>query len=119
MRRLGPVRMCVFVDLTLINTLLFKLLHFLTYFIAIVFLFSGSAMVGGYIIDRYGIVVNFSITVLVQMFLGTLPLLLIWKYVPDEKDTSSMAALWQDTKNKILKFYQTVACQCNMLMCCC
>lgn len=63
-------------------------------------------MVGGYIIDKYGIVVNFSFTVLVQICLGTMPLLLIRNYVPDEKDTSNMAALWADVCSAASTLYK-------------
>ncbi|CAM9678952.1 unnamed protein product, partial [Ectocarpus fasciculatus] len=50
---------------------------------------AGSAMLGGYIIDKYGIIVNFTITVLVQIFVGTAPLILVSSYIPAENDASS------------------------------
>ena len=53
-------------------------------------------MVGGYIIDKYGIIVNFTITILVQVFVGTAPLLLVYKYIPAENDSSSIIGLWND-----------------------
>ena len=56
----------------------------------------GSAMVGGYIIDKYGIVTNFVCTVIIQIFASTIPLLFISNLIPDEVDTADMSALRQD-----------------------
>lgn len=67
-------------------------------------------MLGGYIIDKYGIIVNFTITVLVQIFVGTAPLILVSSYIPAENDASSMKGLWKDF-NDIVDSFQSSLCQ--------
>lgn len=65
-------------------------------------------MIGGYIIDEYGIIVNFSFTVLMQILLATLPLLLIMNKIPDEKDSANMKALKDDIIEMTKLFYHSV-----------
>ena len=65
-------------------------------------------MVGGYIIDRFGIITNFSITCAVQLVFSTLPLLFIAKYVPNEKDTTSISALRNDLHMATLKLQEYI-----------
>jgi len=61
---------------------------------------SGSAFVGGMLVDRYGFVMNFAATACLQL-VATLPLLAIAKYVQSEGQASGSVGSTSDRKGAV------------------